>query len=64
MGFADAVYIRDNGNATVASYVSGVGTNGGTGRIATGQAFWVQSVAINPILSISETSKSAQESKT
>ncbi|MEO1097033.1 MAG: T9SS type A sorting domain-containing protein [Bacteroidota bacterium] len=60
VGFADAVYIRDNGNATVASYVSGVGTNGGTGRIATGQAFWVQSVAINPILSISETSKSAQ----
>ncbi|MEM7109635.1 MAG: hypothetical protein AAF519_15530 [Bacteroidota bacterium] len=59
-GLADAVYIRDNGNATVATYVDGVGTNGGTGRIATGQAFWVQTIAPNPILSISEISKPSQ----
>lgn len=60
VGLADAVYIRDNGNATVASYVNGVGTNGGTGRIATGQGFWVQTIAANPVLSISEISKSSQ----
>ncbi len=56
----DAVYIRDNGNGGVyASYVNGVGSNGGTGEIASGQAFWVKANAAGPQLEVTEAVKSA-----
>ena len=59
---ANAIYIRNNengnSNSVIASYVDGVGTNGGTGLIATGQSFWVQAIGANPSLSINERAKS------
>ena len=59
---ADAIYVRNNENGNensiVASYVDGVGTNGGTGLIATGQAFWVQAIGPGPTLQINELAKS------
>lgn len=44
-GITDAIYMRDNGEVSpiYASYVGGVGANGGTQYIATGQAFFVKS---------------------
>ncbi len=54
----DAVYIRDNEAGQFASYVDGIGVNGGTGRIASGQAFWVQATGNNPALSVTEDVKS------
>ncbi|MCA6073405.1 T9SS type A sorting domain-containing protein [Fulvivirga sedimenti] len=54
----DAVYIRDNEAGQFASYVNGIGVNGGTGRIASGQAFWVQATGNNPALSVTEDVKS------
>lgn len=44
-GITDAIYMRDNGEVSpiYASYVGGVGANGGSEFIATGQAFFVKS---------------------
>ncbi len=44
-GITNAIYMRDNGEVSpiYASYVGGVGANGGTQFIATGQAFFVKS---------------------
>ncbi len=59
---ANAVYVRNNengdNNSVVASFVDGVGTNGGTGLIATMQSFWVQALGDNPSLQINERAKS------
>jgi len=59
---ANAIYVRNNengnNNSVVASYVDGVGTNGGTGLVATGQAFWVQALGSSPSLQINERAKS------
>ncbi len=59
----DAVYIRDNGNGGLyASYVNGVGANGGTGIIASGQGFWVKANAASPQLQLTEAGKSGNNS--
>jgi hypothetical protein len=44
-GINDAIYMRDNGvlSPVYATYVGGVGINGGSRYIATGQAFFVKS---------------------
>lgn len=44
-GINNAIYMRDNGllSPVYATYVGGVGTNGGSRYIATGQAFFVKS---------------------
>ncbi|MEQ9413164.1 MAG: hypothetical protein RIF39_05005, partial [Cyclobacteriaceae bacterium] len=56
----NAVYMRDNGLASpvFATYIGGVGANGGTRYIATGQAFWVRTSGA-PTLQATESVKSA-----
>jgi hypothetical protein len=54
-----AIYIWNPQNQQFASYVSGIGTNGGSRYIASSQAFWVQANAASPVLQITETCKSA-----
>lgn len=60
---ANAIYIRNNeagnSNSVVASFVDGIGTNGGTGLVATGQSFWVQALDVDPSLQINERAKSS-----
>jgi len=59
---ANAIYIRNNengnSNSIVASFVDGIGTNGGTGLVATGQSFWVLAIGSDPTLQINERAKS------
>ncbi len=57
----DAIYMDDysTSNPVFASYVNGVGTNGGTQYIGTGQGFWVKANAASPVLTISESVKVA-----
>ena len=53
----DAIYIWNPDLGQYASYVSGIGTNGGSNKIASSQAFWVHSTSpINSIL-VTEASK-------
>ena len=54
----DAVYIWDTQDQQFASYVNGVGTNGGSPYIASSQAFWVKANGILPTLSVPESAKS------
>jgi hypothetical protein len=54
----DAIYVRDNGAGGVyASFVNGVGNNGGNGRIAIGQAFWVKAGGAGAALTVKEAAK-------
>lgn len=55
----NAIYIWNPQNQQFSSYVSGIGTNGGSRYIASSQAFWVQSNAASPVLTVRETCKSA-----
>ncbi len=57
----DAIYMSDysTANPVFASFVAGVGTNGGSRFIATGQGFWVKANAAAPVLTIRETVKVA-----
>lgn len=55
----NAIYIWNPQNQQFASYVFGIGTNGGSRYIASSQAFWVQANATSPVLTIRETCKSA-----
>ena len=55
----DAIYIWDPDNAVYASYIAGAGTNNGSNKIASSQAFWVKvnsggSIAINESCKIDE----------
>ena len=54
-----AIYIWNPQNQQFASYVFGIGTNGGSRYIASSQAFWVQASAASPVVQIKETCKSA-----
>ena len=56
----DAVYIYNGTEDHYASFVEGVGTNGGSRYIALGQAFYVKASAASPLLRISESAKSNQ----
>lgn len=53
----DAIYIWNTDLNSYASYVSGVGVNGGTNVIASSQGFYVKANALNPQLGITEACK-------
>jgi Ig-like domain CHU_C associated/Secretion system C-terminal sorting domain len=60
----DAIYMSDysTANPVFATFINGVGTNGGTRYIATGQGFWVKANANTiaaPVLTIQESVKVA-----
>ena len=57
----DAVYVWNPALQQYASYVSGVGTNGGSNIIPSSQAFFVQANATAPSLTITENSKSGTD---
>ena len=50
----DAVYVYDANASQYATYVNGVGTNGGSRYIASGQAFWVKANALGAVLTVKE----------
>lgn len=54
-----ALYIWNPQLQQFASYVFGIGTNGGSRYIASSQAFWVQANAASPVVTIRETCKSS-----
>jgi hypothetical protein len=57
----NAVYMRDNGQISpvYASYIAGVGVNGASRYISSGQAFFVKSDGGTPVLTATESVKSA-----
>ena len=55
----DGVYVWNTNTGSYASYVNGVGVNGGSNLIASSQAFYIKANAASPALSISENCKSA-----
>lgn len=54
----NAVYVWDPNSGAYASYVGGVGNNGGSNVIASSQAFWVKTNAAGPALTAAEGVKS------
>ncbi len=54
-----AIYIWNPQTQQFASYVFGLGTNGGSRYIASSQAFWIQANAASPVVQIQENCKSA-----
>lgn len=57
----NAVYIWDPDLGQYATYIGGVGANGGSRYIASSQAFWVQANGNSPQLRITESAKADQE---
>ncbi len=55
----DAIYMRDNATGLMASYVGGMGANGGSNNISSGQAFWVKGTGGTPVLETTEAIKAA-----
>ncbi|MES2680618.1 MAG: T9SS type A sorting domain-containing protein [Bacteroidota bacterium] len=53
----DAIYIWNPALQQYASWVAGVGTNGGSNVIASSQSFWIQSNAASPALNCTENVK-------
>ena len=53
----DAVYVWNTDLGQYASYISGVGTNGGSNLIASSQGFYVKANALSPDLEITEQAK-------
>lgn len=57
---ANAVYVYDQAIGQFASYINGVGTNGGSGIVPSSQSFFVQANGASPALNITESVKTAQ----
>ncbi|MDG1477857.1 MAG: PKD domain-containing protein, partial [Vicingaceae bacterium] len=57
----NAIYIWDAANQQYASYVGGIGANGGSRNIPSSQAFWVQANNPGPSLQVTEASKSVTD---
>lgn len=60
-GTDNVLYIWNPVNNQYATYVGGIGTNGGTAHIPSSQAFWVRAIAANPAVSITEAVKTSQD---
>ncbi|MBI2282059.1 MAG: T9SS type A sorting domain-containing protein [Bacteroidetes bacterium] len=58
-GINAAIYIWNPQIQQFASYVFGIGTNGGSRYISSSQAFWVQTNTASPVVQITENCKSA-----
>lgn len=58
----EAIYVWDPVNAIYTSYINGIGTNGGSNIIASGQSFYVKTNASNPKLLLDENSKVTEDS--
>jgi hypothetical protein len=56
---ANAVYVYDASIGQFASYINGVGTNGGSGIIPSTQSFFVQANAASPVLTAAESVKTS-----
>jgi hypothetical protein len=57
-GINNAIYVWNPDLQQFASYVFGIGTNGGSNNIASSQAFWVQANA-SPSVTVTESSKTS-----
>jgi len=55
------IQIWNPATSTYATWVGGVGVNGGSNILSSSQAFWVQTTAAAPVLSITEACKSATD---
>jgi hypothetical protein len=55
----NVLYIWNPNNNQYASYVGGVGVNGGTKYIPSSQAFWVRAIGPSPAVTLNETVKSS-----
>ncbi len=60
-GLNDAIYAWVSEDEQYSSYIAGVGTNGGSRYIPSSQAFWVQTDAMLPTMSIVEDVKVDEE---
>ncbi|MCU0433105.1 MAG: T9SS type A sorting domain-containing protein [Bacteroidia bacterium] len=60
-GIEAAIYVWNPTLNQYATYVSGIGTNGGTANIPSTQAFWVHAIAPSPTLGMTESVKSATD---
>ncbi|NND93358.1 MAG: hypothetical protein HKN45_00720 [Flavobacteriales bacterium] len=56
-GVKDAIYVWVSEDEQFSSYIAGIGTNGGTQFIPSSQAFWIQTEAGSPTLSLLEGAK-------
>jgi len=57
----NAIYIWNPDNEQFASYVAGIGTNGGSSNIASSQAFWVQATSTGAAIQVTEASKTSTD---
>ena len=55
------IHVWNPNTSTYASYVAGVSVNGGNHNLASGQAFWVQTTGMSPVLKITESCKTATD---
>ncbi|PCH66011.1 MAG: hypothetical protein COC01_09000 [Bacteroidetes bacterium] len=55
----NAIYVWDPDAEVYASYVGGVGANGGSQYVPSSQAFWVKANAVSPVLAVTEPVKSS-----
>jgi len=60
-GINNAIYIWNPDLAQYASYIAGIGLNGGSNYIASSQGFWVQAITNNPSVQLSESCKTPED---